>query len=71
MWFTKDEYIKAHNYAVKQARALNQCYGIEKMPRYGKAGFSVKMIPNNPGKRFGWEMRCEVVTPESPLFEEN
>lgn len=70
MWFPKKEYVKAHNYAVEKARQLNQCYGIEAMKEYGKDGFSVKMIPNNPDKRFGWEIRCEVITPESPMFQE-
>jgi hypothetical protein len=71
MWFPKSEYLKAYNYAVGESKRLNQCYGIENMPQYGKPGFSVKMVPNNPCKRFGWEMRCEVVTPESPLIAEN
>ena len=69
MTFPESEYIQAHNYAVTRARKLNQCYGIEKMNQFGKKVFSVKMIPNNPDKRCGWEIRCEVVTPESPLFQ--
>ena len=69
MWFPESEYLKAHNHAVEQARKLGRCYGIEKMRQYGKNGYSVKMIPNNPILRFGWETRCEVVTPESPLFQ--
>lgn len=68
MWYSESEYIIAHNYAVEQARKLNQCYGIEKMKQYGKNGYSVKMVPNNPDKRFGWEIRCEIVTPESPMY---
>lgn len=69
MWFPKDKYIEAHNYAVTQARKLNQCYGLEAMPQYGKPGFSVKMIPNDPNKRFGWEMRCEAITPQDFIWE--
>jgi len=68
MVFSESEYIQAHDYAVKQARILKQCYEIEKMKQFGKNVFSVKMIPNSPEKRFGWESRCEAVTPESPLF---
>ena len=69
MIFSESEYIQAHNYAAGQAKSLNQCYGIEKMRQFGKTVFSVKMIPNNPERRFGWELGCEVVTPESPIFE--
>lgn len=69
MTFPESEYIQAHNYAVKMARQLNVCYGIEKMNQFGKTVYSVKMIPTNPQKRCGWEMRCEVITPESPMYE--
>lgn len=62
------DYIEAHNYAVNKARTLKMCYGIEKMNQFGKQVYSVKMIPNNPEKRFGWELRCEIVTPESPIY---
>jgi hypothetical protein len=41
------------------------------MKEYGiKWVYSVKMIPTNPQKRFGWELRCEVITPESPLYDQ-
>ena len=67
MFFT--DYIEAHNYAVTKSRQLQMCYGIEKMKQFTKHGYSVKMIPTDPNKRFGWESRCEVITPESPLYE--
>jgi hypothetical protein len=67
MTFT--DYIEAHDYAVNKARQLNICYGIEKMKQFNKVVFSVKMIPTNPDKRFGWELRCETITPESPLYK--
>lgn len=66
MTFT--DYIEAHNYAVIKARQLKMCYGIEKMNQFGKQVYSVKMIPTNPEKRFGWELRCEAITPESPIY---
>ena len=67
MTFT--DYFEAHDFAVNKARLLNMCYGIEKMNQFGKQVYSVKMIPTDPQKRFGWEVRCEVVTPESPLYK--
>jgi len=66
MFFT--DYIEAHNYAVENAKKYNQCYGIEKMNQFGKNGFSVKMVSNNPNNRTGWEIRCEIVTPDSPTY---
>lgn len=68
---TFEDYITAHNSAVNKARSLNLCYGIEKMNQFGKQVYSVKMIPTNPEKRFGWELRCEVITPDSPLYEQS
>ena len=62
------DYIEAHNYAVNKARSLNMCYGLEKMSQFGKQVYSVKMVPTNPDKRFGWECRCEIITPESPIY---
>ena len=62
------DYLEAHNYAVNMARKLNMCYGIEKMNQFGKQVYSVKMVPTNPNKRFGWETRCEIITPESPIY---
>ncbi len=70
MTFPESQYIEAHNYAVTKARQLNMCYGIEKMKEFNRTVYSVKMIPTNPDKRFGWETRCEVVTPESPIYTE-
>ena len=70
MTFT--DYIEAHDYAVIKARQINHWYGIEKMNQFGKVVYSVKMIPNDPNKRFGWELRCEPIDPvNSPLYKDS
>jgi hypothetical protein len=63
------DYIEAHNYAVNKARQFHMVYGIEKMNQFGKIVYSVKMLPTDPNKRFGFELRCEVITDESPLYQ--
>jgi hypothetical protein len=61
MFFT--DYASAHTRALADARKYQQAMGIEKTTEYGKPGFRVAMIPNNPKNRFGWEFRCEAVEP--------
>ena len=58
----------ARHYASQQARQYNHVYGIEAMREYGKQILSVKMIPNDPNQRFGWEARCEPVLPTDPAW---
>jgi hypothetical protein len=49
-------------WAEEQARQLRIDVGIEKMhdPFRGGVIYSAKYLPK-PEKRFGWELRCEVV----------
>lgn len=57
-----------YDVAVATARQLASAhqrpYGIERAREYGKDVWRVKMLPKDPRKRFGWELRCEVVEPE-------
>ena len=66
---TPDGLRAARHYASTQSKQYNQSYGIEKMREYGRRILSVKMIPNDPAKRFGWETRCEPVNPTDPAWE--
>lgn len=66
----KDQkYIKAFNEAVNLARLVKREVGIEKANEFGKIVYRVKMLPNKEN-RCGWELRCEVVSPDSPLMAE-
>ena len=67
MFFT--DYHEAYAHALGKARELGRPVGIEAMCEYGRKGFSVKLVPVDPSKRFGWEMRCEVVNPTDPVCE--
>lgn len=60
------EYLEAYNAAVTKARATDHPVGLEACAEYGRRGFSIKLIPRDPAKRFGWECRCEVVNPTDP-----
>ncbi len=53
----------AHTAAVQDARQFNRPMGLERANEYGRTVYRVKMIPKDPGQRFGWEQRCEVVNP--------
>lgn len=63
------KYVKAFNEAVNLARLVKREVGIEKANEFGKTGYRVKLLPNKEN-RFGWELRCEVVSPDSPLMAE-
>ena len=55
------DYHDAYDAAVEDARRSKCDIGIEKM----NGEFRVFFLPN-PKNRFGFELRCEVITPESP-----
>ena len=58
-------YADAFNAALDLANLLGRETGIEKFKEYGKPGFLVHTLPK-PENRFGFELRCEVVQPNSP-----
>lgn len=66
MFYTS--YFDAYDAALAKAREMNRPVGLEACKEYGKSGFRVKLIPVDPDKRFGWEMRCEVVKPTDPVI---
>jgi hypothetical protein len=55
-------YQEARSTAVERANRYQQSYGIEKPSPYQK--WTIKMIPNDPKLRFGWERQIEPVAPE-------
>lgn len=61
-------YAEAYDYAREQANLTKHPYGIERN-RYVAGGFTTFMLPIDPAKRFGHELRCEVVEPGSPRIE--
>ena len=63
------KYTKAFNEAVNLARLVKREVGIEKSKEFGKTVYNVKILPNKEN-RYGWELRCEIVSPNSPLMAE-
>jgi len=57
---------EAHTAAVQLARQLGREVGIERTKEYGKEVYLVHHLPN-PGNRYGFELRVEVVKPTDPL----
>jgi len=55
-------YRAARLHAEEQTHTLGVAHGIEKPTSL--QGWTVKMLPR-PEHRSGWELRCEVVEPES------
>lgn len=60
------EWKDARTAAVQLARQLGHDVGIERMKEFGRDGYNVFSLPK-PQFRFGFELRCEVVTPTDPL----
>ncbi len=59
-------YEDAYSHAVQRARQSGRDVGIERFMEYGtREVFLVRALPN-PENRFGPDLRCEVVTPNSP-----
>jgi hypothetical protein len=56
-----DTWEEAKAYAQTKADELGLSYCIEKPTKY--QGWSVKLIPQDPSRRFGWETRCQAVEP--------
>ena len=61
------DYAGAFNHAAMAARRFGHDHGIEAATEYGRKVLRVKMLPT-PQNRYGWELRCEVVTPDAPLM---
>lgn len=61
-------YDQARHEAGELARRLNHAVGVERASEYGRTVYLVKLIPNDPSQRFGWEMRCEPVLPTDPQW---
>lgn len=61
------EYRDAFNSAVGLARQLGREVGLEKFTEFNKRGFRVFHLPK-PANRQGFELRCQVVTPEELLM---
>ena len=57
---------EAHTHAVKLARQLGREVGILKAKEYNKTVFQVLHLPR-PENRYGFELRCELVSPDDPL----
>lgn len=56
-------YQAALDFATARARELGKPLGICATNEYGKAGFTVRMLPERPKDRYGWERSAEVVEP--------
>jgi len=56
----------AHVEAVLLARLLKHDVGIWRENEFGKDGYNIRSLPR-PENRYGYELRCEVVSPSDPL----
>lgn len=61
-----DDYTAAYNAARLDALWLNRPIGIERCREYARDIFRTHLLPIDPARRFGWELRVEVVEPGSP-----
>jgi hypothetical protein len=63
-----ETYQEAFRAAVMLARELKREVGLWKSPKgyYKTDGYCVGPIPR-PENRYGWETRCQVVSPGEPL----
>jgi hypothetical protein len=61
-------YEAAYEYAREKSTLTRHPYGIERN-RYVAGGFTTFMLPIRPDQRFGHELRCQVVEPDSPRVE--
>lgn len=62
-----DTYEEAYYFASTRANASRLSQGIARAVEFGKVGYNVSFLPK-PGKRFGWELRCEAVEPGAPIL---
>lgn len=63
------DYHQAYEAARQCAIALQRPIGLEGAREFGRQVYRVKGIPADPAKRYGWELRCEVVDPTAPRCE--
>ena len=63
-----EDYQDAHTAAVLMARKLGREVGLEKSPKgcYRNDGYRVFPLPKKKN-RYGFETRCQVVSPDEPL----
>lgn len=61
-----DEYKEAHKAAVLLARTLGKEVGLLKAKEYTKDVLQIIHLPK-PENRYGFELRCQVVSPSEPL----
>jgi hypothetical protein len=54
----------AHRDAQAQANASGRTMGIERVNEFGRSAYRVLGLPK-PENRYGFELRCELVEPES------
>lgn len=62
-------YDDAYRDARTKAKLTGMPYGIERNKYATPGGFTTFMLPKDPNKRFGHELRCEVVEPDAPLIQ--
>lgn len=55
----------AHTYAVETADLCKRDCGLAKGKEFGREVFSVFLLPNTQN-RYGHELTCEVVSPNTP-----
>ena len=59
------DYKDAQDCAIDIANDCHRDVGIRACKEFGKAGFNVFLLPNKENRR-GFELCCEVVTPNTP-----
>lgn len=62
-----EAYDDARVWADKMANRVG--VAIERATEFGMTVFRVKFVPWDPARRFGRELRCEIVPPGSPRIE--
>jgi hypothetical protein len=62
------DYHAAYDLAVATARRMRLDIGIRAVNEFGKRGFRLNFLPR-PENSFGWETRCERITPDCPYIE--
>lgn len=58
------DYHTAREHAQRDANEFGRPMGLERAREFNREMYRVKFVPVDPAKRFGWELRCEIVEPE-------
>ena len=61
-------YEQAFNQAIDKANEINRDYGLIKNKLFNT--YEIFMLPN-PNNRFGRDLLCQVITPNTPKTKEN